>query len=110
MEDVSHATLCVVVVVVVVVSVFVFRNRVSLDSFDCPGTCLVDQAGFELRDSPASDSQVLGLKVCAPCLSCLIFLRHGLSLNLQLGSQLSSWLHSRRTGAAGVHAAMRGFL
>jgi hypothetical protein len=30
----------------------------------CPGTHFVDQAGLELRDPPASASQVLGLKVC----------------------------------------------
>jgi hypothetical protein len=31
----------------------------------CPGTHSVDQAGLELRNPPASDSQVLGLKGCA---------------------------------------------
>ena len=31
----------------------------------CPGTLSVDQAGLELRNLPASASQVLGLKVCA---------------------------------------------
>jgi hypothetical protein len=31
----------------------------------CPGTHTVDQAGFELRNLPASASQVLGLKACA---------------------------------------------
>ena len=37
-------------------------GRVSLCSFGtCPGTCSVDQAGFELRDLPASASLVLGL-------------------------------------------------
>jgi hypothetical protein len=40
-----------------------FRNRVSL--YGCPGTHFVDQAGLELRNPPASASQVLGLKVCA---------------------------------------------
>jgi hypothetical protein len=43
--------------------VFVFRNRVSLYSPGCPGTHFVDQAGIELRNPPASASQVLGLKV-----------------------------------------------
>ncbi|GAB1297311.1 Neuroblastoma-amplified sequence [Apodemus speciosus] len=38
---------------------------VSLYSSDCPGTHSVDQAGFELRNPPASASQVLGLKACA---------------------------------------------
>jgi hypothetical protein len=42
-----------------------FRDRVSLYSPGCPGTHSVDQAGLELRDPPASASQVLGLKVCA---------------------------------------------
>jgi hypothetical protein len=42
----------------------VFRHRVSLCSPGCPGTHSVDQAGLELRNSPASASQVLGLKVC----------------------------------------------
>jgi hypothetical protein len=47
----------------------VFRDRVSLCSLGCPGTHFVDQAGLELRDLPASASQVLGLKVYAstPC-------------------------------------------
>jgi hypothetical protein len=31
----------------------------------CPGTHSVDQPGLELRNSPASASQVLGLKACA---------------------------------------------
>jgi hypothetical protein len=43
----------------------VFRDRVSLCSPGCPGTHSVDQAGFELRNPPASASRVLGLKVCA---------------------------------------------
>jgi hypothetical protein len=38
---------------------------VSLCSPGCPGTHSVDQAGLELRDPPASASQVLGLKACA---------------------------------------------
>jgi hypothetical protein len=38
---------------------------VSLCSPGCPGTHSVDQAGFELRNLPASASQVLGLKACA---------------------------------------------
>jgi hypothetical protein len=44
---------------------FVFQERVSLCSHGCPGTHFVDQAGLELRNPPASASQVLGLKVCA---------------------------------------------
>jgi hypothetical protein len=42
-----------------------FQDRVSLGSPGCPGTHFVDQAGLELRNPPASASQVLGLKVCA---------------------------------------------
>ena len=43
----------------------VSRDRVSLCSPSCPGTHSVDQAGLELRNPPASASQVLGLKACA---------------------------------------------
>jgi hypothetical protein len=43
----------------------VFQDRVSLCSRGCPGTHFVDQAGLELRNPPASASQVLGLKACA---------------------------------------------
>jgi hypothetical protein len=43
----------------------VFRDRVSLCSPGCPGTHSADQAGLELRNPPASASQVLGLKACA---------------------------------------------
>ena len=42
-----------------------FRDRVSLYSPGCSGTHFVDQAGLELRNLPASASQVLGLKACA---------------------------------------------
>jgi hypothetical protein len=40
--------------------VFVFET-----GFYCPGTHFVDKAGLELRNQPASASQVLGLKACA---------------------------------------------
>jgi hypothetical protein len=40
------------------------RDKVSLYSSGCPETHSVDQAGLELRNPPASASQVLGLKVC----------------------------------------------
>jgi hypothetical protein len=42
-----------------------FFYRVSLCSSGCPGTHSVDQADLELRNPPASASQVLGLKACA---------------------------------------------
>jgi hypothetical protein len=44
---------------------FGFLRQVSLYSHGCPGTHFVDQAGLELRNLPASASQVLGLKACA---------------------------------------------
>jgi hypothetical protein len=44
---------------------FVFRDRVSLCSPGCLGTYSVDQAGLELRNLPASASQVLGSRTCA---------------------------------------------
>jgi hypothetical protein len=43
-------------------SFFLFQDRVSLYSPGGPGTHSVDQAGLELRNPPASASQVLGLK------------------------------------------------
>jgi hypothetical protein len=45
--------------------VCLYRDRVSLYGPGCPGTHFVDQAGLELRNPPASASQVLGLKACA---------------------------------------------
>jgi hypothetical protein len=42
-----------------------FETRVSLYSPGCPGTHSEDQAGLELRDSPASASWMLGLRACA---------------------------------------------
>jgi hypothetical protein len=45
--------------------ILVFQDRASLYSPGCPGTHSVDQAGLELRNPPASASQVLGLKACA---------------------------------------------
>jgi hypothetical protein len=48
-----------------VFSFLVFQDRVSLCSPGCPGTHSVNQAVLELRNPPASASQVLGLKACA---------------------------------------------
>jgi hypothetical protein len=39
-----------------------FGYRVSLCSPGCPGTHFVDEAGLKLRNLPAFDYQVLGLK------------------------------------------------
>jgi hypothetical protein len=57
----------------ILVFFLVFRDRVSLYSLGCPGTHFVDQAGLELRNPPASASQVLGLKACATTARLLAF-------------------------------------
>jgi hypothetical protein len=56
---------CFFVFCLFVLFCFVFQDRVSLCSPGCPGTHFVDQAGLELRNLPASASQVLGLKAYA---------------------------------------------
>ena len=53
-----------VVLCVCLFVVLVFRDIVFLSNPVCPGTYSVDQAGLELRDLPASASQVLGSKAC----------------------------------------------
>jgi hypothetical protein len=56
--------------------VFVFQDRISLYSPGCPGTHFVEQAGLELRNLPASTSQVLVLKACTTMPGSLfVFLR-----------------------------------
>jgi hypothetical protein len=42
-----------------------FQDSISLCIPGCPATHFVDQAGLELRNPPASASQVLGFKECA---------------------------------------------
>ena len=42
------------------------RDRVSMHSPGCPGTCAVQRAVLELRDPPTSAFQEVKLKVCAP--------------------------------------------
>jgi hypothetical protein len=56
---------CLLVLFFVVLVFWFFRDKVSLYSPGRPGTHLVDQAGLELRNPPASASKVLGLKACA---------------------------------------------
>jgi hypothetical protein len=56
---------CFVLFCLFVCLFLVFPDRISLYSPDCPRTHFVDQAGLELRNLPASTSQVLGLKVYA---------------------------------------------
>jgi hypothetical protein len=63
--SVETATQQVYDFVLFLVLVLFFRDRVSLYSPGCPGTHFVDQPGLELRNLPASASQVLGLKECA---------------------------------------------
>jgi hypothetical protein len=56
---------------------FVFRDRVSLCNpgySGYSGTHSEGQAGLELRNPPASASQVLGLKACAT--TALLYYRH----------------------------------
>jgi hypothetical protein len=52
----------------------VFRDRISLCSPGYSGTHSVDQVGLELRNPPASASQVLGLKACATTSGYFLFL------------------------------------
>jgi hypothetical protein len=66
------------------VCLFVFQDRVSLYSSGCPGTHFVDQAGLELRNPPASASQVLGLKACATTHLTLNHISEGVNQLLQV--------------------------
>jgi hypothetical protein len=63
---------------------FFFLRQVFLCSPGCPGTHSVDQAGLELRNPPASASQVLGLKACATT--------PGRNLQSQLVDSQDSWV------------------
>jgi hypothetical protein len=63
--------MCVYIYICMFFGVGRVRDRVSLCSPVCPGTHHVDQAGLELRNSPASASQVLGSKACATMPSCI---------------------------------------
>jgi hypothetical protein len=56
-----------------VLLLFFFQDKVSLCSAGCPGTHFVDQAGLELRNLPASASQVLGLKAYTTTARLIIF-------------------------------------
>jgi hypothetical protein len=68
----------------------VFRDRVSLYSPGCSGTHFVDQAGLELRNPPASDSQILGLKVCTT------------TAWLKIGSYYALWMSWNYVDQAGL--------
>jgi hypothetical protein len=77
-----HRFVCLFVCFCFCFCFFVFRDRVSLCSPGCPGAHSVDQAGLELRNLPASASQVLGLKACAITARFLtiVFTQRGASL------------------------------
>jgi hypothetical protein len=64
-----------------------FQDRVSLYSPGGPGTHFVDQAGFELRNLPASASRVLELKPCTTTAGSLLFLEQK-KANLILGEKI----------------------
>jgi hypothetical protein len=57
-----HILILLFIYLFIYLFILVFRDKVSLCS--CPGTHSVDQAGLELRNSPACASRVLGLKAC----------------------------------------------
>jgi hypothetical protein len=69
-----------------------FQDSISLCSPGCPGTHFLDQAGLELRNPPASASQVLGLKACATMPSLKMFLIRLLSPILWLVSDTGGML------------------
>jgi hypothetical protein len=62
----------------------------------CPETHFVDPAGLELRNLPASASQVLGLKVCATTTQPAQFLKGQYLIGAGLQVQRFSSLSSRR--------------
>jgi hypothetical protein len=72
-----------------------FQDRASLCSPGCPGTHSVDQAGLELRNLPASASQVLKLKAYATTVR-LFFLFLKVYLLLYLKYTVAAFTHMRR--------------
>jgi hypothetical protein len=64
-RPISQAIFIFIIIIIFFFFFLVFRDRVSLCSPGCSGTHFVDQAGLELRNPPASVSQVLGLKAWA---------------------------------------------
>jgi hypothetical protein len=68
---------------------FSFRDRVSLCSPGCPRTHSVDQAGLELRNTPASASQMLALQACTATAR----LFHAFQDHSDLQRLLTHWLH-----------------
>jgi hypothetical protein len=69
-----------------------------LCSSDCPGAHSLNQAGLELRNPPASASQVLGLKVCTARLILIIFLflnrnQNSQYINFSKLQRNTTWIH-----------------
>jgi hypothetical protein len=89
-----------------------FRDRVSLYSPGCPGTHSVDQAGLELRNPPASASQVLGIKACAttarPKSTLIRTFNWGWLTDLEVQSiiKVGAWQHPGRRGTGGAESSM----
>jgi hypothetical protein len=77
-------------VMTTVTPVIVQRFTYSLCSPGCPGTHSVDQAGLELRNLPASASQVLGLKACATTARLIYLLFKRLVVEWRDGSAVES--------------------
>jgi hypothetical protein len=67
----------------------VFRDMVSLCSTGCPGTHFVDQAGLELRNPPASASQVLGLKAWCTTTGTMLIFNDTTFMNVKSRDQLT---------------------
>jgi hypothetical protein len=80
---------------------FVFRDRVSLYSPGCPGIHFVDQTGLELRNPPASVSQVLGLKACTTTARCEVLLLLSSSM-IDVGGPSSMISYHPRADGAGL--------
>ena len=76
----------------VFVVVVVFWDRVSLYSPGCPETYFGDQAGLELRNLPASASQVLELKACTIMPDACILLQGGLLITVVCPALHDVWI------------------
>jgi hypothetical protein len=75
-------------------SLFFLLNRVFLCSPGCHETHSVDQAGLELRNPPASASQVLGLKSCTSTFRLMFFFlncEHHFIISIFLSLFICSW-------------------
>lgn len=74
-----------------------FRDRVSLCGPGCPGSCSVDQVGYELRNLPASACQMLEVMVYTTAQLSSLFFKPSWVFILTLGQIPCLWpalLHS----------------